>query len=213
MISLLVNWVETHDNLVIEIFGVVTALIYLFFSIRQKIWLWPFGILTSSFYIMVFFRSRLYADMGLQIYYLIISFYGWYFWLFKGPEKGKNSLEISTTTPKLAKSLFFITFLLYWLLVAALMKVPHWLHIPGSSLIFWDAFTTAASITATWMLARKILEQWLVWIVVDLVSLGLYIYKGLYLTAGLFLVYSLLAVFGFMEWKKSLKTGSPASNR
>jgi len=212
VISVLYNWTQNHSGLVIELSGVITALIYLYFSIRQKIWLWPFGILTSSFYILVFFKSRLYADMGLQIYYLVISFYGWYYWLFRGREKGKNSLNISITSSKLVWKLSFSTFVMYWILVAALKQIPHWLGIPASSLIYWDAFTTSASIVATWMLARKILEQWLIWILVDAISMGLYIYKGLFLTAALFLVYSMLAVLGYLKWKKAMISESPAEN-
>jgi nicotinamide mononucleotide transporter len=79
------------------------------------------------------------------------------------------------------------------------------LEILPSDLLYWDAFTTAASIIATWMLARKIIEQWLVWILVDMISMGLYLYKGLYLTAGLFLIYTVLAFVGYWQWKKELK--------
>ena len=212
MISDLFYWIQNHFSLVIELLGLATALIYLYFSIRQKIWLWPFGILTSSFYILVFSKSRLYADMGLQVYYLVISFYGWYYWLFRGNKKGKNSLQVSSASLKSAWKLALSTFIIYWMLVIALKYIPPWLNIPASTLIYWDAFTTAASIVATWMLARKILEQWLIWILVDAVSMILYIYKGLYLTAGLFLVYSLLAVLGYFEWKKAMTSDGLVEN-
>lgn len=203
MLNDLLQWLKENPGLIIEGLGVITALIYLFFSIRQKIWLWPFGILTSAFYIYVFFKGRLYADMGLQVYYLIISFYGWYFWIFGA--KGQDKLKVAVLDPKLTRNLLFLTFVIYWLLVLALKILPSWLEILPSDLLYWDAFTTAASIIATWMLARKIIEQWLVWIVVDLVSMGLYIYKGLYLTSGLFFVYTVLAFVGYREWKKELK--------
>jgi nicotinamide mononucleotide transporter len=91
--------------------------------------------------------------------------------------------------------------------------LPLWLDIPASTIIYWDAFTTAASIVATWMLARKILEQWLVWILVDAISMILYIYKGLFLTAGLFLVYSLLAILGYFEWKKAMTSNGTAKSQ
>lgn len=203
MLNDLLQWLKENPGLIIEGLGVITAVIYLFFSIRQKIWLWPFGILTSAFYIYVFFKGRLYADMGLQVYYLIISFYGWYFWIFGA--KGQDKLKVAVLDPKLTRNLLFLTFVIYWLLVLALKILPSWLEILPSDLLYWDAFTTAASIIATWMLARKIIEQWLVWIVVDLVSMGLYIYKGLYLTSGLFFVYTVLAFVGYREWKKELK--------
>ena len=97
-----------------------------------------------------------------------------------------------------------VTFAIYWILVALLTFLPRWLEIPSSQMIYWDAFTTAGSIVATWMLARKMLEHWLLWIVIDLVSLGMYLYKELYLTAFLFLVYTVMAVVGFREWKKGM---------
>jgi nicotinamide mononucleotide transporter len=203
LFSDLFHWLQENPDLIIEGLGVITALIYLFFSIRQKIWLWPFGILTSSFYIYVFFKGRLYADMGLQVYYLIISFYGWYFWIFGA--KGQDKLKLTVLNRRLTIILLILTFVIYWILVLALKILPSLLEILPSDLLYWDAFTTAASIIATWMLARKIIEQWLVWILVDMVSMGLYLYKGLYLTAGLFLIYTVLAFVGYWQWKKELK--------
>ena len=205
MIVNLLNWVREYPSIVIEILGVATALAYLYFSVRQKIWLWPLGILTSLFYIYVFFEGNLYADMGLQIYYLVISFYGWYFWLFGGKNNIRNSLKVTELGTKLSLSLIGTGIIIYWLLVFALKTIPPLLDIPASDLLYWDAFTTAASVIATWMLARKILEQWLVWIIIDTVSMGMYIYKGLYLTSGLFFVYTLIAVYGYFEWKKDTK--------
>jgi nicotinamide mononucleotide transporter len=204
MFGYLVHWFNNYGSEFIEILGVIFALIYLFFSIRQKIWLWPFGILTSAFYIVVFYGSRLYADMGLQVYYLGVSIYGWLYWLKGGEREKNNHLPVSRTTSRQWIWLFIVTFVLYWMLVWALKTIPRWLEIPSSQLIFWDAFTTSASIVATWMLARKMIEQWLIWVVVDLTSMGLYIYKGLLPTSGLFLVYTLLAVVGYYSWKKDL---------
>ncbi len=205
LISDLFHWLHKNPDIIIEGLGVITALIYLFFSIRQNIWLWPFGILTSAFYIYVFFTGRLYADMGLQVYYLLISFYGWYFWLFGGKKQNSKYLKASSLSYKLGLTLLLITFIIYWILVWVLNVLPGLLEIPPSDLLYLDAFTTAASIVATWMLTRKIIEHWLVWIVVDLVSMGLYIYKGLYLTSGLFFVYASLAIYGYYEWKKEMK--------
>ncbi len=204
MTEILIHWFRMHTVLITEVLGVVFALIYLWFSIRQNIWLWPFGLLTSFFYILVFFQSRLYADMGLQVYYLVISVYGWYHWLYGGGSEGKDTLPVSRTTRARGLRLLLITFVIYWILVALLTYLPGWIDIPSSQMIYWDAFTTAGSIVATWMLARKILEHWLIWIVVDLVSLGMYIYKGLYLTSFLFLVYTVMAVTGFVTWKKDM---------
>lgn len=212
MTATLVNWILMHASLITEVLGVLFALIYLWFSIRQNIWLWPFGLLTSFFYILVFYHSRLYADMGLQVYYLVISVYGWYHWLYGGKSDQKDALPVTRTTKQQGIRLFLITFVIYWILAALLTYLPGWLGIPGSQMIYWDAFTTAGSVVATWMLARKILEHWMIWIVVDLVSMGMYIYKGLYLTSFLFIVYTVMAVVGFLEWKKDLHKEASAGN-
>jgi nicotinamide mononucleotide transporter len=204
MTEILYQWFLQHLSVITEVLGVLFAFIYLWFSIRQNIWLWPFGLLTSFFYILVFFRSRLYADMGLQVYYLAVSIYGWYHWLYGGRSGERDTLPVSRTTLREGVILLGVAFAVYWILVGMLTYLPQWLGIPASQMIYWDAFTTAASIVATWMLARKMLEQWLVWIVVDLVSLGMYIYKGLFLTSFLFGVYTVMAVVGYREWKKGM---------
>ncbi len=204
MTEIVYHWFLQHTAFLTEVLGVLFALIYLWFSIRQKIWLWPFGLLTSFFYILVFYHSRLYADMGLQVYYLVISLYGWYHWLYGGKEGKRDSLPVVHTGRKQAWILAGVTFVIYWVLVMILTNIPRWLGIPSSQMILWDAFTTAGSIVATWMLARKMLEHWLIWVVVDLVSMGMYIYKGLYLTSFLFGVYTFMAVVGYRAWKKGM---------
>jgi len=186
-----------------EIAGTLSSLIYLFYSIREKIWCWPWGIAASVISILVFFMANLYADMGLQFYYLFVSIYGWYFWL-HGRNNGRGEAVVSTTTQKQWTLLILAGTVIYFFILALLLNVPQWLRITQSSMPYLDAFTTAASIIATWMLARKMLEQWLIWIVVDLVSMGMYVYKGLYFYAFLFLVYAIGAVVGYYEWRKSL---------
>ncbi len=186
---------------IVEVLGALAGLIYLYFSLKQIIYLWPLGILTSLLYLVVFYNARLYADMSLQIYYFLISIYGWYFWLKGGvkTESGTKKLKISTLSFKMWLTLVFAIFVLT-LISGYILS-----NFTNSSLPWWDAFTTSASIVATWMLARKILENWLFWIVIDIVSLLMYIYKGLYPTVILFLVYSCMAFAGYFQWKKDLK--------
>jgi len=211
LFSDLYAWMSDNSWVLTELLGFITALVYLYFSVKQKIWLWPFGILTSTLYILIFFNSRFYADMGLQVYYLFISFYGWYYWYSKAQKQNQGKLPVSRIKSNQIVRLVFITLALYWIIVLALKNVPSWLDIPASDLLYWDAFTTAASIIATWMLARKILEHWIVWILVDSLSLGLYIYKGLFVTSFLFFIYTLIAIYGYFEWKKELTY--PTGNR
>jgi len=187
-------------NNYIELLGALFGLLYIILSIKQNIWCWPIGLITSALYIYVFFVTKFYADMGLQVYYLVVSIYGWYFWMFGGKSTKKDDLKIS--------NIGFRRFLYITVATAVLFGIIAFILInfTDSEIPYWDAFTTAGSFVATWMLARKIIEHWLIWIIVDTVSLGLYIYKGLYATVILFAVYTLLAVIGYIEWKKELKT-------
>ena len=194
------EWLKEHA---IEVFGAITGILYLIFSVVQSIWLWILGLITSVVYTYVFFFSGLYADMGLQVYYVVISIYGWYYWKFGIKDKNTTRLPVSRLTFRLGLSLFVVSLLLYVVIVLLLLYVPENLGIDKSSLPYLDAFTTAASIVATWMLARKILEHWIAWIVIDSISAGMYIYKGLYPTTALFIVYTVFAFVGYFSWKKS----------
>ena len=187
-------------NNYIELLGALFGLLYIILSIKQNIWCWPIGLITSALYIYVFFITKFYADMGLQVYYLVVSIYGWYFWMFGGKSKKKDDLKISNVGFRRFLYLAVATAVLFGIIAFILVNFT------DSEIPYWDAFTTAGSFVATWMLARKIIEHWLIWIIVDSVSLGLYIYKGLYATVILFAVYTLLAVIGYIEWKKELKT-------
>ncbi|MCK4746244.1 MAG: nicotinamide mononucleotide transporter [Bacteroidales bacterium] len=183
----------------VEILGVIFSLLYLFFSIRQKILLWPMGIISALLYMVVFYQSKFYADMGLNGYYFIISIYGWILWN-RGRNKTGGGLPVTRITSRVALLLAVIT-------LGAFFGIGLLLdHFTDSPVPYWDAFTTAVSFTATWMLARKILEHWILWIIVDAVSMGLYLYRGLYPTLVLFAVYTAMAVIGFIQWKKNLQT-------
>ncbi|QKG80533.1 nicotinamide riboside transporter PnuC [Tenuifilum thalassicum] len=190
------SWIS---NNYIELIGAITGLIYLYLEIKQKVWLWPLGILTSAFYIYIFYVSKFYADMGLQWYYLIISIYGWYHWLFGGNANSKNSLPVTNTPKRFVVPLVVASAVLFVLIRFVLTTYT------DSPVPTGDAFTTALSITATWMLARKYIEHWWIWVVVNSVSLILYIYKGLYPTSVLFLFYTIMSFVGYSQWKNEKK--------
>ncbi|WP_430809614.1 MULTISPECIES: nicotinamide riboside transporter PnuC [unclassified Carboxylicivirga] len=189
----------------LEVTGTVASLVYLFYSIREKVWLWPWGIVASAVSLLVFYQSALYADMGLQFYYVSISAYGWWYWMSGQPGKGASDVPIRPVGGRLLLKLLLIGTAIYLVLLWALLKLPAMVHIASSDMPYLDAFTTAASVIATWMLARKYLHHWLFWIVVDLVSMGMYIYKGLYFYSFLFLVYTIGAAMGYFEWKRNMK--------
>lgn len=194
MTDIVLTWLEAHY---VELLGAVLGFVYIFLSIRQNIFTWPVGLLTSALYVYVFLVSKFYADMGLQVYYVFVSIYGWYYWL-KGNPKTDNELPVSKTPRQLYLPLLLITVVLFVILVFVLK------YYTDSPVPFGDSLTTALSIVATWMLARKYLEHWLIWVFVDAFSAFLYVFKGLWPTVILFIVYTVMAVLGYRSWKKDL---------
>jgi len=197
MTDFITSWIWANK---IEVLGAILGLLYIFFSIRQHILTWPTGLFTSLLYTAVFFQSGFYADMGLQVYYVAISIYGWYYWL-KGNKKEENSddqVPVTGISRRLMLKLIIFTSIIYVVILFILIRFT------DSTVPIMDSMTTALSITATWMLAKKYIEHWLIWIFVDLVSAGLYIYKELWPTVVLFIVYTIMAVLGYLEWKKDL---------
>ena len=196
--EIIIKWLSGNY---IELLGAILGFMYIFLSIRQQIWTWPVGLLTSLLYVWVFFDSKLYADMGLQVYYVVISIYGWYEWL-RGKERGSsNKLSINRLTFHTGIILSVIAILVLFLMWYVLK------HYTDSPVPFADSLATSLSIIATWMLARKILEHWLIWIFVDAFSIGLFWYKELYPTVILFVIYTIMAIVGFIEWNKEMKAG------
>lgn len=195
MVETITEWLLVNK---IEILGAILGIIYISLSIRQNILTWPTGLLTSLLYIVVFYQSKFYADMGLQVYYVAISIYGWYYWLKGGKNNHTNEIPVKKTNNKLWRYLAVSTGLIYILILFILKRFT------DSDVPYFDSLTTALSILATWMLAQKYIEHWLIWIFVDLVSVGLYIYKDLWPTVILFTIYTIMAVLGYIEWKKSI---------
>ncbi len=187
----------------VEVLGVITSLVYLYFSVRQIIWLWPFGIISSALFILIFFNAKFYADMGLQVYYVGVSIYGWIYWSRGGISRNeRSSLPVCRISRQLAQVLS-VTGIVIMLGIVYILK-----NFTDSDVPWGDGFTTAGSIVATWMLARKVLEHWLVWIFVDSVAAGLYFYKGLYPSFLLYLIFTIIAVIGYFHWKRSLSENS-----
>jgi nicotinamide mononucleotide transporter len=198
------------SNNYIEIFGAVTGILYVIFEIRQNIWLWPVGIITSAVYIWVFFTGKLYADMSLQGYYLVISVLGWYWWVNKkrgrGGEEEKarkedsvnGELKVSRLNLKtgiVLSAVFLVLYGVMWIVLNRLTDSP----VPA-----FDSFITSLSIIATWMLARKIYEHWFLWVIVNIAAAILFYTRGLYPTVILYIVYCAMSFVGLIEWKKAL---------
>lgn len=180
----------------VEIYATILGFIYLVYSILGNRLMWIFGLITSAIYVYICYTSKIYADMGINSYYVVISIYGWFAWQ---NCSGNQSVGYKKVSKNLVFVLLIITLLLYTVIAFVLLKFT------DSDVVYFDALTTSLSITATWMLARKIIEHWIVWIFVDALSVALYLYKGLYPTTVLFLVYTILAISGYITWNKKWK--------
>lgn len=188
------------DNLdrIIEIVGAAIGLVYLYLEYKASIYLWVVGIIMPAIYIYVFWQSGLYADFGISVYYVLAGIYGLVMWLRSG--RREDGEFVITRTPRrqilplvLATAISFVV--IAWILV----------NFTDSTVPYADSFTTALGIVGLWMLSRKQAEQWLVWVVADMLSAALYIYKDLYPTAGLYMLYTVVAVFGYRKWVKMSK--------
>lgn len=195
MIQKMLEWLLVNK---IELLGAILGICYIFLSIRQSIFTWPVGLATSALYIVVFFNAGFYADMGLQVYYVAISIYGWYYWLTGKKQVETEKVPVLMASLRLWVKMFVVSCVIYVIILYVL------LNFTDSDVPYMDSLTTALSIIATWMLARKYIEHWIVWIFVDLFSAGLYVYKNLWPTVILFMVYTFMAVLGFYEWKKDI---------
>lgn len=190
----------------LEYFGVLTGLLYLLLEIKQHRAMWVVGFTTSLVYVFVFFFSKIYADMGLNIYYTAISVYGFWQWTRKNKlrEKEEPQQQNSSSEKILYRhaSLKFLAVICFSILAIYGFLFYILYTFTDSPIPSGDAFTTAVGIVATWMLARRIIEHWIFWVIVNFVSVYLYYLRGLYPTMFLYTCYGLLAIVGLYTWKK-----------
>ena len=187
----------------IEIVAAVFGVVSVFLSVRQNIWSWPTAIVNVGLYILVFFQAKLYADTGLQVVYVVLNAYGWYHWLYGG--KNRTELPVSRTSARLGALLVGIGLAGTALIGTLLARTT------DASLPYLDSMTTSTSLVAQWMMTRKLLENWLVWVAVDVVYIGMYIYKSLYVTAVLYFVFLVLSAMGYVQWKRSFQSRTPVT--
>lgn len=185
------SWTEAIATL----FGLLCVGLY----VRRSVWSWPTGLVQVTLYVWVFWEARLYSDVLLHLVYIGLSLYGWWRWVARGPDGGR--LRVSRLTPAAFGG---------WLLVAAAGTaalggaMARW---TDAALPFWDAAIAALSLVAQLLIARKVLESWLLWIAVDVLGIGVYGAKALYLTCGLYAVFLGMAVTGWFAWRKAFREG------
>jgi nicotinamide mononucleotide transporter len=180
----------------LEAAGVLFSVLYLVLAIRQNLWCWPAAFASSVITIAVMFGARLYSEAGLNVFYAVMAVYGWYQWRYGGGSGRGDALPISLWPLKLHAVAIGGS-------VAASVAIG-WLMSGNTDAAFpyLDAFVLVSSIVTTYMVARKILENWLYWLVIDSLSLYLYVERGLLMYAGLFVLYLVLVVIGFVRWQR-----------
>jgi len=200
---LLDGFAEGLQNMTwLEAFAVFFGIASVFYSMREHIWVYPTGLISTSIYVWICFEYKLYADMGINAYYFGMSIYGWYVWTH--PKESETVLPVTWLDGKgwlVSVALFFISYpLLAYLLY----------NFTDSDVPYWDSFTTASAFVGMWLMAKKKVENWYFWLLTDLVSIPLYFYKGLVLTSFQYLVFTVLAAMGLVAWIKSAKTYAKA---
>jgi nicotinamide mononucleotide transporter len=180
----------------LEIVAVLVTIVAVWLTARQVIWCWPLALVSVTLYAVVFYQAKLYADMGLQAVYFVLALYGWWAWLHGGEDRGELRVTV-------ARWRFRIGLVLLGAVSGCLLGLV--LHrFTDASLPFMDSTLSSFSIVAQWLQTRKILEAWLLWIALDVVYVGMFVYKGLFLTAGLYAVFLWLAAVGFVSWRRSM---------
>ena len=181
---------------VLEVTAAIAGFICVFLQTRENVWAWPAGILSVALYAYIFRESNLYSDMILNSIFVILNIYGWWNWLKEGPDK--EMVQVTRLTQN---------GILTWLFVI-ISGTAIWGYIMNTqtdaAFAYGDAFTTVASLVAQYLLARKVLENWPIWIIANIVSIYIYSQKGLYPTTILFTGYLALSTLGYFTWKRTL---------
>ncbi len=188
----------------LELVAAISGFACVYLTVKENIWCWPVGLLQVFLYIFIFYEARLYSDVILQIIFVILQFYGWYYWLHGGSCRQEAPVTLLSRAWLIA-AIFVATSgtgMLGYLMASR----------TDASFPYADAFITACSLTAQWLLSRRKLESWYFWIAVDLVAIYVYAAKNLHLTAVLYVFFLIMAFAGAYRWKQSLSKHNAASD-
>lgn len=178
----------------LDITTTALGLAYILLEYKASVWMWVVGFFMQSLGIVLYYQKGLYADCGMEFYYLVMTIYGFIAWM---RHKQKTSDLPIRHMPRKTALVWVGLGLVFWLVIYLILA-----NFTDSRVPVLDAFTTAFSIVGIWALARKYLEQWFVWIIVDIVTCGLYFYKDIPFKASLYGVYVVIAIFGYLRWRR-----------
>jgi nicotinamide mononucleotide transporter len=188
-----------------EIIASILGVVNIVLLVRRSIWNYPFGLAMVAIYFYVFLDARLYSDAGLQIFFFVVQLYGWWNWYRARDQAGLARVEVMTNLSRVT-----------WCLVIAAISIGEgWYlsHYTSDAAPWMDANTTAMSVIAQYLLSIRKIENWILWIITDVVQIGLYYWKGLYPTTGLYALFLILSVVGLFQWARELQArpvGAPA---
>ena len=186
-------------HIALEIIAVIFGFLSVWFSKQNNIWVYPTGMISTSIFVYLLFKWGLLGDMMINGYYFIMSIYGWYIWTRKVDPT--HYTPISTTTKKehkISGIIFIATLILVYFVYDSFDKWTHWVA-------YIDTLTTAIFFVGMWLMARRKIENWIFWIVGDIISVPLYFYKGYTFTSIQYLIFTIIAILGYIAWKKHLK--------
>ena len=186
----------------LDIVTTVLGLAYILLEYRASIWMWAVGFAMQALGIVLYYQKGLYADCGMEFYYLTMTVYGYWKWKTHPQPLSVEGGGIKSLLPSLNRERLGVGLLI----IAAIWAVIYWLLVTftNSNVPLADSFTTALSIVGIWALAHKYLEQWFIWIVVDVVTSVLYFYKDIPFKASLYALYVIIAIFGYIKWRKMI---------
>jgi nicotinamide mononucleotide transporter len=189
----------------LEAAGVLFSVLYLVLAIRENLWCWPAAFVSSVLTMILMFERRLYAESVLNVYYIAMAVYGWYQWRYGGRNSASEDLPISVWPLKAHALAIGVS--------VALSAIVGWLlsEYTNAAFPYLDTFVSVGSVVTTFMVARKILENWLYWLVIDSLSMYLYWQRELYLYVALFALYLVLVVIGWVRWHRDWREALPAA--
>jgi nicotinamide mononucleotide transporter len=189
---------------ILELSGLVFGLLAVYFLIKENIRTWPTGIIYVLISFVIFWQQRLYGDLILHVFFLILNIYGWYYWI-AGKKKNEEELPVTRTSSSLMLKVLLASGIGIFIFGYFLDNIHIiWPDLGEAAVPYWDSTTSILSVTAMWLQARKKVENWIFWFFVDVLATGIYVYKGIYFYAALYGIYIFLAIAGYLAWKKSM---------
>jgi nicotinamide mononucleotide transporter len=186
----------SNFDIALEAFATIFGLLSVWFSMREDILVFPTGIINTAIYVYILFYAGLYGDMSINAYYFAMSIYGWYKWSQKIDDSHHIPIRYSTKKEKIYSLLLLIS---SYAILSFVLK-----YYTSSTVPYIDAFTTSIFFVGMWLMAKKIIDNWIYWIIGDLITIPLYIYKGLTITSFQYLIFTGLAIAGYFAWKRQI---------